>query len=165
VDFETKFESHQWSEGQCLQQLEELEKNARDLIDVLKDDGPLQRRIQMRFPRHIAAMERLTNRCRAEIECFGLWREDEADIEDICDELWEEAQSIADEVYEDTAMSWGLDSQELAECVGLAKELLACERYLSGSDLDFLHDVVSGEIFDTRWLQEIAANHGRWFKL
>jgi len=103
--------------------------------------------------------------CRAEIECFGLWQEDEEDFEDICDAIWEKVAAITEEIEDDQAMSWALNNQELGECVDLARDLLASERYLSGTDLDFLYDVVSGEIFDTRRLQEIAVSHGRWFKI
>jgi hypothetical protein len=48
------------------------------------------------------------------------------------------------------------------ECIGLAADMLASERYLSGSERSFLETVVARQTNDFRRLKEIAANHGRW---
>ena len=147
-----------------LQVLEDIEKEARDIIELLKEDLPMVRRIRARIPRHIAAIDRLAHWCRIEINAFGLWREDEADFEEIYDAIEAEVGSITKNLTRDTAMSLALDSHELAQCTDFAASVLAGEQYLSGAELDFLDDVVMGEIFDTRRLLQIAGNHERWFK-
>jgi len=48
------------------------------------------------------------------------------------------------------------------ECVELAADLLATERYLSGSERSFLETVVARRTLDLRRMREIAANHGRY---
>ena len=51
------------------------------------------------------------------------------------------------------------DSREYLE---LAADLLASERYLSGSERSFLETVVARQTLDFRRLREIAGNHGRY---
>jgi hypothetical protein len=46
--------------------------------------------------------------------------------------------------------------------VELAADLLASERYLSGSERSFLETVVARQTLDHRRLREIAGNHGRY---
>jgi len=48
------------------------------------------------------------------------------------------------------------------DCVELAADLLASERYLSGSERSFLETVVARQTLDFRRLREIAGNHGRY---
>ena len=48
------------------------------------------------------------------------------------------------------------------ECVELAADMLASERYLSGSECSFLETVVARQTLDFRRLKEIATNHGRY---
>ena len=48
------------------------------------------------------------------------------------------------------------------EYVELAADLLASERYLSGSERSFLETVVARQTLDFRRLREIAGNHGRY---
>ncbi len=48
------------------------------------------------------------------------------------------------------------------ECIDLAADLLASERYLSGSERSFLETVVARQTLDFRRLKEIAGNHGRY---
>jgi len=48
------------------------------------------------------------------------------------------------------------------ECVELAADLLATERYLSGSEHVFLETVVTRQTLDFRRLREIAGNHGHY---
>jgi len=48
------------------------------------------------------------------------------------------------------------------EYVELAANLLAAERYLSGTERSFLEMVVARQTLDLRRLREIAANHGRY---
>ena len=48
------------------------------------------------------------------------------------------------------------------ECAELAADLLASERYLSGSERSFLEMVVARQTLELRRLREIAANHGRY---
>ena len=48
------------------------------------------------------------------------------------------------------------------DCIELAADLLASERYLSGSERSFLEIVVARQTLDFRRLREIAGNHGRY---
>lgn len=142
-----------------LQLLEEIEKEVREMVTMLGEDLPFVNRIKSRLPRHIAALEELAQWCREEIDGFGLWRETETDLEEICDAICEEADSIATRLRSDHAMSFALERDELTECRDTASSLLVGGEYLSGAELEFLDGVVSGEIFDTRRLREIDGNH------
>lgn len=164
MDADTEFGPLESSDLTSLQLLEEVEKAARDFIEELKE-GSCYQRIKSRIPRHIAALDELAKWCRAEIDAFGLWREDGADFDEICDSIADEIEWIEEELEDDEAMSFALDSNELAECRNVAASVLAGERYLSGAEVDFLDDVAAGEIFDTRRLLEIAGNHGHSLKL
>ena len=143
-----------------LQGLEEIEKEATEMAEMLKEDLPCVTRIKSKIPGHIAALEELAQWCREEIDGFGLWRENETDLEEIYDAICEEAGSIARRFWSDHAMSLAFDCNKLAECRDIASGLLAGEQHLSGAEVEFLDDVASGEIFDTRRLREIMGNHG-----
>jgi hypothetical protein len=160
--FDSNYEISEGSDLTSLQFLTELEKAARDFIEELKTESCYQR-IRSRIPRHIAALDELAQWCRAEIDGFALWREDGADFDHICDAIADEIDWIEEELEYDQAMSFALDTHELAECRDVAAGVLTCEQYLSGAEVEFLDEVLSGEIFDTRRLFEIAGNHGRWF--
>jgi hypothetical protein len=163
MDPETEFQPFESSDLTGLQLLEEIEKATRSFIEELKEGNYFQR-IKSRIPRHIAALDDLAKWCRAEIDVFGLWREDGADFDEICDAIADEMEVIEEELENDEAMSFALDRQELEECRAVASSMLASEKYLSGAELEFLQDVALGEIFDTRRLFVIARNHGHWFK-
>jgi hypothetical protein len=147
-----------------LQLLEEIEKEAMEMTEMLKADIPFARRIKSRLPRHLAALGELAQWCREVIDGFGLWRNDETDLEEICEAICEEAGSIARRLKTDHAMSFSLDGHELCECRVVAAALLASERFLTGAEVEILDEVVAGEIFDTRRLLEIVGNHGIWFR-
>jgi hypothetical protein len=164
MDSETEFQSFEGSEMTGLQLLEGLEKATRNFIEELKE-GKSYQKIKYRIPRHIAALENLAEWCREEIERFGLWRADGAEFNEICYAITDEVESIEEELEDDEAMSWALNDNELAECRDVAASLLADEPYLTGAELEFLDEVVQGEIFDTRRLFIIAGNHGQCFKL
>jgi hypothetical protein len=57
-------------------------------------------------------------------------------------------------------MSFALEGRELIECKEIASRMIRSEPYLSGAEVEFLEEVISGEIFDARRLIEITSNHG-----
>ncbi len=166
MDADTEFQPFAFESSDLIkpQTLEDAEKGSLEFIGKFKA-GTCYPRIGPRIPRHVAALEDLAGKCRAAIEGFGLWREDGLDFDEVCDLIRDQVESNLKELENDDASSLALDNQKLAECKPAATSVLASEQYLSGAELEVLHDVVAGEIFDTRRLSEIAGNHGRWLKV
>ena len=79
----------EWSEGQHLEELEDMENECSVMLDILRGVSScgFAEHYRKDIPGFVEAVKKLAERCRTEREAIGLWREDELEPDEILDAL------------------------------------------------------------------------------